>query len=101
MTKLSKHLQFNVIGQILDFTIRTDDLNSHLSNIVLDHFLFLEAFDNFLGVYVVYKVDMHQKKLNSARISQEINSFAHFLLSCTLMILHKNILTLDFKPNVF
>ena len=74
---------------------------THLSNIVLDHFLFLEAFDNFLGVYVVYKVDMHKKKLNSARISQEINSFAHFLLSCTLMILLKNILTLDFKPNVF
>ena len=44
----------------------------------LDHFLFLEVFDNFLAVHVAYKADMHQKNLNSARIFQEINTFAHF-----------------------
>ena len=41
----------------------------------LDHFLFLKAFNNFLGVYVPYKVDMHQKYLNSARIFEEIQQF--------------------------
>ena len=44
----------------------------------LYHFLFLHGFDDFLGVYVKDKVDEHQKKVNSARIFQEINSFAHF-----------------------
>jgi hypothetical protein len=44
----------------------------------LYHFLFLQAFDNFLGFYVLYKDDMHKKNLNSLRIFQEINIFAHF-----------------------
>ena len=65
----------------------------------LNQFLFLQTFDNFLGVYVLYKVDMHQIKLNSARIFQEINIFASFLLSCSCMskILYKNIQILIYK----
>ena len=62
-------------------------------------FLFWQAFDNFLGVYELYKVDMHQIKLNSARIFQEINIFASFLLSCSCMskILYKDIQILMYK----
>ena len=52
----------------------------------LDHFLFLEGFDNFLGVYVSYKVNMHQKNLNSARIFQEIISFARICLYSHLIL---------------
>ena len=55
----------------------------------LNLYLFLQAFDNFLGVYVLYKVDMHQKKLNSARIFQEINIFAHFCFSFTFLYLYE------------
>ena len=60
-------------------------LDSKLCNLIhtiqnedLDQFLFLQTFDNFLWVYLLQKVDMHHKKLNSARIFQEINMFAHF-----------------------
>ena len=61
--------------------------------------LFWQGFDNFLGVYVLYKVDMHQKNLNSAKIFQEINIFASFLLSCSCMskILYRNIQILNNK----
>ena len=65
----------------------------------LNLFLFWQAFDNFLGVYELYKVDMHQIKLNSARIFQEINIYASFLLSCICMskILNKSIQILIYK----
>ena len=59
----------------------------------LYHFLFLQAFDNFLGVYVPYKVDMHQKNLNSARIFQEINSFAHFYFLVLFLYSHLRLQT--------
>ena len=49
-------------------------INNHtIQNRSLNHFLFLQTFDNFLEVYVLYKVDMHQKNLNSARLFQEIS----------------------------
>ena len=51
----------------------------------LDHFLFLEAFDNFLEGNVPYNVDIHQKNLNSARVFQENNSFAHFYFLVLLL----------------
>ena len=69
-------------------------INHTIQNGGLNQFLFWQAFDNFLGVYVLYKVDMHhQIKLNSAKISQEINIFASSLLSlsCISRILYKNI----------
>ena len=82
---------------------RLTKVTVHLSHTIqnggLNLFLFWQAFDNFLGVYELYKVDMHQIKLNSARIFQEINIFASFLLSCSCMskILYKDIQILMYK----
>ena len=67
---------------------REDGLHT-IQNGGLDQFLFLQTFDNFLGVYVLYKVDMHHKKLNSARIFEEMDIFAHFCFIFIFLYLYE------------
>ena len=61
----------------------------------LDHFLFLKAFNNFLGVYVPYKVDMHQKKPHFSENFWRNQQFCSFFISSYFTC------TFDFKPKGF
>ena len=58
-----------------------------MKNGVLDHFLFLQAFFNFWGFYVLYKVDMQQKY--NFRLSNEIP------YSCTIAVFDGDKLLVD------